>query len=510
MTSIHKKSFAAEQLALRQKKKVSPVIWMFIGVIVVVLVVGGYVMYRRSVKVQVETEQIRSIAVLPFVDMSPEKDQEYFCDGLSEEIRNALSYVKSIYVPAYTSSVAFKGQQKTINEIGQALKVEAVLEGSVRKFENDLRIITRLTKVTDESLIWHNTYNPKMGDDLSVQEDIALAVVNALKIAVLDQERAVIEKRYTENSEAHDLYYQGRYHWNKRTDEGYDLSLKYYKMALDKDKNYALAYAGIADTYNMIAFENRDDYLLGKKAAKKSLEIDNDLPEAHTSLGWIHLYFEWDWSAAESEFKHAIEINPNYATAHHWFTDYYLVMGNYDEALESIKRAQNLDPLSPVINRVLMTVLITMRRYEDAQEQYSKAIKLFPDHGPLNYEKGRLEREQGNYQEAINVFEIIDRNDRWRLSALGYTYAISGQREKALRIIQELEKRVKESTIISIFIAQIYSGLGDNDKAFEWLDKAYEIRDPHLAQLKYQSAYDNIRSDPRFNELLRKMDLLSD
>ena len=490
MSSLHKKSFAAEQLALRQKKKVSPVVWVLVGVVVVLLLVGGYVIFRRSVaqkQVETEAQQIKSVAVLPFVDMSPSQDQEYFCNGISEEIRTVLSYVKSLYVPARTSSFAFKGLQKTIHEIGQALEVEAVLDGSVRKFDSKLRITVQLTEVSDGSLLWSDTYNRELDDALALQEEIALAVVNALKVTLLDREKAVIEKRYTENSVAHDLYYQGRYHWNKRTEEGYNLSLKYYKMALDKDKNYALAYAGIADTNNLIAFENRDKYPLGKEAAKKALVIDNDLPEAHTSLGWVNLYFEWDWPAAEREFKHAIDINPSYATAHHWYTDYFLIMGRFDEALKSIKQAQKFDPLSPTINRVLMTVYIIMGRYEEAQEQYIKAIKRFPNYGALIYFQGILVREQGNYQEAIDVFEKRDRSSLWTLSALGYTYAVSGEHEKALQMIQELEKRVTESSITSVFIAQIYSGLGENDSAIEWLEKAYEIRDPHLAQLKYHS-----------------------
>jgi len=514
MHTPHKKSFAAEELARRQKQK-KPWLWIAIGVVMAALVVGWYMLYSKSLSkkhAETETQQIKSIAVLAFKDMTPEKNMEYLGDGMAEATINGLTQIDGFRVPGFTSSLFYKGKDVKIQDIGNELKVEYVLEGSIQQSANILRISAQLIRVADDNHLWSKQYNHFVMENVfAIQDSISYAIVEALKGKLLGKEKASIEKRYTKNSEAYDLYLQGRYFWNKRTEEGYDKALEYFQKALDIDSKFALAYIGIADTYNLIAFENRDKYPRGKEAVKKALELDSNLPEAHTSLGWIYLYFEWDWPAAETEFKRAIEIKPSYATAHHWYTDYLLIMGRIPEALESIKRAREYDPLSPVINRVLMTVYIISGQYEEALEHYNRAIELFPDHAPLQYYRLILSREQGNYQEVIDSINKSNiKNNRWLLSALGYTYAVSGQREKAIQIIKELENRVEESTIISVFIAQIYSGLRENDKAFEWLEKSYTIRDPHLIQLKYQPEYHNIRSDPRFKALLRKMGLPED
>ena len=298
MPPPHKKSFAAEQLALRQQKKVSPVVWVLVGVVVVALVVGGFVVYQRSVQEQVETEaqKIKSIAVLPFRDMSPKKDNEWFCDGIADAILSKLTFVGDIKVPASTSSFSFKGKDTSIIDIGKQLYVESVLEGSVIKSGNRLRITAQLIKADDGFHIWSETYNRETDDVFPLIEEIFLEVVNALKVTLKTDEKSAIEKRYTENTEAWNLYQQGRFFWNKRTDEdAQQNALSNFQQAIEKDPKYALAYAGLADTYIIMGYYDfmppEDASQKGKAAAGKALELDDTLAEAYGSLAFVSLFY---------------------------------------------------------------------------------------------------------------------------------------------------------------------------------------------------------------------------
>ncbi len=331
MPSIHKKSFAAEQLA--RQKKVNPVVWVLVGVIVVALVVGGYVMYQRSLhkKTETEVQQIKSIAVLPFRDMSPERDQDWFCEGLSEGIINALTNVRDLQVTGRTSAFRFKDKDLGIPEIGEQLNVEAVLEGSILKSGNRILITAQLVKVSDGFHLWSEEYDRELKDVIDIRAEISMKIVEALKVKLLDKEKTALEKRYTENTEAWNLYKKGRLFWNKRTEDGFIKSIEFFEQALKKDPDYALAYAGIADSYNLLGFYNfmnpDDAYPKAKVAAKKALEIDDTLGEAHNSLAWFSQFYDFDWLTAEREFKTAIYLNPNYATSHHWYAVYLMAMG---------------------------------------------------------------------------------------------------------------------------------------------------------------------------------------
>ena len=385
MQSIRKKSFAAEQLALRQQKKVSPVVLVLLGVVVVALVVGGYVMYQRNVKEEVETEQIKSIAVLPFVDMSPEKDQEWFCDGVVEGIINAMTNVRDLQVTGRTSAFAFKDKGLGIPEIGEKLNVEAVLEGSILKSGNRILITAQLIKVSDGFHLWSQEYNRELKDVIDIRAEISIKIVEALKVELLGDEKAAIEKRYTENIEAWNLYKRGRYQLNDRSEEGVNKAVSYFKRAIEIDSNYALAYAGIADSYNLLGISH---YISPKEAsievnkwAKEALEIDEKIAEAHKSLASAHLWYDWDWETAQKEYIRAIELNPSNADTYFWYADYFRVMGKYEEALESLKRAHEIDPLSYIINLLLSESYFLTGRTEEAVKQCHKAIELNPNDG---------------------------------------------------------------------------------------------------------------------------------
>ena len=385
MQSIRKKSFAAEQLALRQKNKKNPVVWVLVGVVVVALVIGGYVVYQRSVvQKHVETEKIKSIAVLPFVDMSPDKDQEWFCDGISETILNNLTQIDDLIVIARTSAFSFKGKDITVDEIAKKLNAETILEGSVIKSGNRLQITAQLIKADQGYHIWSNTYKREAEDVFPIIEEISLKIVEALKGEVLGVEKVAIEKRYTENKEANNFYFLGRYHLYNRSEEEINKALSYFRRAIEIDPQYALACAGIADSYHVSGISHylspQEAYAESKKWAQKALETDDTIAEPYISLASISLWYDWNWEAARNNYKRALELNPSNADAHHWYADYFKAMGNYEEALVSMKRSHEIDPLSYIVNLMLpksiydLIIVIKGSRSSYACSSHSKAV----------------------------------------------------------------------------------------------------------------------------------------
>ncbi len=522
MQSIRKKSFAAEQLAKRQKK--NPIT---IAVIVVAMVIAigavGYALYVRFGEKEVPTEtvapeqeQIKSIAVLPFVDMSPNKDQEWFCDGISDAILNALTHIGNLRVPGRTSSFSFKGKDTNFAEIGRQLNVESVLEGSIVKSGNRLRITAQLIKADDGFHLWSETYNRETEDVFPLIEEISLKIVEALKIDLLSNEKAAIEKRYTENIEAYNLYLQGRYYWNQRTEEGLKKAIELFQQAVEQDPTFALAYAGLADSYNLLSlygpFPANEVMPKAKASALKALEIDNTLAEAYTSLAFYRFSYEWDWEGADIEFKKAIELNPGYPTAHHWYAEYLSATGKLNESIAEMKRALELDPLSPIIARDLGEKFYYMRRFDEAIEQFKKTLEMYPNFSPAYLILSRAYAQKGMYEEAIDSFQKAREIPGYtgQPSGLGYIYAISGERDKAEQILHALIKQKKEEFISSGRIAIIYAGLGETDKAFEWLEKACEEHTYFVSHLKVGPQWDSLRSDPRFKALLKKMGLPED
>jgi TolB-like protein/Tfp pilus assembly protein PilF len=350
-----------------------------------------------------------SIAVLPFVDMSPQKDQEYFCDGMAEELINALTKLEGLRVVSRTSAFQFKGKAFDIRKIGEQLNVASVLEGSVRKTGDRLRITAQLINVVDGFHLWSEKYDREMKDVFDIQDEISRAIVDALKIKLVGEAATRLVKRYTENLEAYTLYLKGRYYWNKRTEPGLTKGIEYFEKAITKDPGYALAYAGLADCYNVIshygAVPPKASVPKAKIAAIKALEIDDALVEAHTSLAFALYNYDFAWLAAEKEFQRAIALNPNYATAHHWYAIYLATRGRLEEAIAEMQRARELDPLSLIINTEVGWMLYFGRHYNQAIEQYQKTLEMDPSFAVAHWGLGLAYQQKAMPQEAIAEFQ---------------------------------------------------------------------------------------------------------
>jgi len=457
----------------------------------------------------------KSIAVLPFEDLSQAKDNESLCDGISDTIINALTNIEGLWVPARTSAFFFKGKSQDIGEIGQKLGVENVLEGGVQVAGGNLRVTARISNVKDGRQVWSEIYNRKMADMFSIQDDIAKAIVAALKIKLLGEKGTLLVKNYTENLEAYRLYLQGRNFWNKRTETDLMKSIEYFEKAIEIDPNYALAYVGLGDAYSILGNNGfwlpEKAYPKAKAAALKALEIDDKLAEAHATLACIINDYDWNFPGAEKEFKLAIELKPGYATAHHFYAFYLSDLGRREEAMRELKIARNLDPLAPRISANVGLFLYFEGRYREAIEELNKALEVDPNHFAAYIWLGFSYEAMGKYEEAVRYYlrwiELAGRSKDWDPYLAG-CYALMGKREEPRKILNNLIEYSKGNYVPSIGIASIFSALGEKEQAFAWLEKAFHEREPLLLMyLKTWRRFDPVRSDPRYAALLRKIGL---
>jgi TolB-like protein/Tfp pilus assembly protein PilF len=452
-----------------------------------------------------------AIAVLPFVDMSADKSQEYFTDGLTEELIDALAKVPGLRVVARTSSFAFKGKQQDIREIGGTLKVGMVLEGSVRQTGERLRITAQLNSVKDGFHIWSDTYERDRRDIFAVQEEIARAVAAALKIRLAAQPNKRLATQPTLSLEAYSLYLKGRYVWNERTAEALARARQYFEEAIRIDPSYASAYAGLADAYvqGPVGLPPSEAIPKARAAARKAIEIDDRFAEPHSSLGLIHLNYDWDWPGAEQEFKRAIELNPNYANAHHAYSHFLTAMGRHAESQHEAQEALELDPLETIINTHLEWYFHYARQYDQALAKCRMTLEKDPNFLMSKLILGQTYEQKGMNQEAIDTFQDSLRlsKDDAPVGYLGNALAVAGRKKDALSVLGDLQKLSKERHVSPYSIALVYVGLGDRDHAFEWLERAYAERSPRLVVLKVEPMLDSIRSDPRFGALMAKMGL---
>jgi len=467
---------------------------------------------KREAEAISEKRWENSIAVLPFTNMSADKEQEYFCDGMTEEIINALTNVESLRVVARTSAFAFKGKNVNVREIGRELNVESVLEGSVRKAGNRIRITAQLINVTDGYHLWAERYDREMKDVFAIQDEISLAIVDKLKVKLLEDEKAKIVKRFTEDLEAYNLYLKGRYFWNIRHELGLQTGMECFKQAIEKDPLYAFPYTGLADSYNILGyygfFPPKETFPKAQAAARKALEIDNSIAEAHASLGYSSAFYDWDWAVAENELKHAIELNPSYATAHHWYAIYLLVMGRFDEAIEESIRGHELDPHSLIINVMVGLSYYGARQYDEAIEQYSKTVEMDPNFSITYYFMGMPYIAKKMWKESIATYQKflqLSGGSPLAVCFLGLSYASSGQKSEAVKMLNQLNKVSKLRYVSPLYKGLIYVGLGQNNKALKHIEEAFAEREPLLAYLKVDPIFDNLRSESRFKALLKKM-----
>ncbi len=467
----------------------------------------------RSVSSAMDTN-IPSIAVLPFANMSADPEQEYFCDGMSEELINALTKIKDLHVVARTSAFSFKGKDIDIREIGKKLDVGKLLEGSVRKAGNKLRITAQLINVSDGYHLWSERYDRELDDVFAIQDEITLAIVDNLRISLLGGEKAKITKRHTKDLDAYNLYLKGRHFWSIRTGEGFKKAIECYQQALKIDPQYAPAYAGLADTFGFLGFFSflppEDVFSKCKEMATKALAIDDRLSEAHIALAMASGFYERNWFLADKEFKHAIEIDPNNAYAHYLYSMYLMGLDRLDEAEGHIQRALALDPLSHIINMLSAVLLLYKRQYEKAIEEFERALELHPTFGMTHVHLARAFCMRKMYREAISAaqkgFEFTGGAPITK-GIYGCILAMSGDKEKAEQVLFELKEQAKLGFVPTFAVTLIYIGLGDKENAFDWFEKGIEQRDPALFHIKASPEADILRSDPRYKAFLKKMNL---
>jgi len=471
------------------------------------------ILWEKDETVKLSLDKKR-IAVLPFLNISPDPKDEYFADGLTEELIARLSMISGLKVIARTSIMRYRGTAKSVREIGRELESGSVLEGSVRKAADRLRVTAQLIDATTQEHLWVQNYDRQLEDVFAIQGEVAQNVADALKTQLLVEERQKIEKKPTGNISAYTFYLKGRYYWNERNKESLEKAIKYFEEAIKRDPEFALAYSGIVDSYVVLADHGyiapSEGYAKAKSAAMKALELDDTLAEAHTSLANT-LAYQWDWIRAEEEFAKALRINPNYATAHHWYSILLAYLGRLDEAIKELKIAEELDPLSPMIRSYGGLVYLAARQYDIAMKELDAALELDPNFVPAHGNRIDVYLAKSKFEEALaeteRVLPFFQPLSAAMKAELGSIYAASGRIEEAKQILQECEEasaHERPEDVNPQMLAIIHYKLGNKDRAFEWLEKAFEAHTITPFMVRLWPRFDEISSDPRFDELMEK------
>jgi eukaryotic-like serine/threonine-protein kinase len=480
-----------------------------VGLLAIALVIGRLALTRASTAAPID-----SLAILPFVNVGADPNTEYLSDGITENLINSLSQLPRLRVVPRSTVFRYKGRELDFQKVGRDLSVRAVLTGRVVQRGDTLNIQTDLIDVTGDSQLWGHQYIRTLTDLISVQEEIATAVSDKLGLRPSADEQKLLTKRYTENPEAHQLYLKGQFYWNRRTSQRLQRAAEFFQQAIDKDHGYALAWAGLADCYALYGYYGVSSPLeaapKGKEAALTALRIDEMLTEAHASLGWIKADYDRDWVGAVNELKRAIEVNPRNGLGQQRYGTLLERMGLIDESIAAHKRAQELEPLSLIINATMGRSLYFGRRYDEARAELEKIVDLDPDFPQTHLYLGLVYEQRGRYKDAIAEFQkglSLSEGESEIAGALGHAYGVSGQRREAEQALATLKARSTKAYIAPFDIALIYIGLGATDSTFEWLEKAYEDHSTWLGWLKVDPRFDDVRDDPRYRDLLRRMNL---
>jgi len=460
-----------------------------------------------------------SIAVLPFQDMSPKKDQEYFCDGMTEEIINVLTHVEDLKVIARTSSFMYKDKHEDMRTIGNELGVAHLLEGSIRKADNRLRITAQLIKVTDGTHLWSEKFDREKDDVFAIQDEISIAIVDHLKTKLLISKKDTSLKRHPKKSEIYNLYLLGRFYTNKRNTESLNKAIEYYEEAIQMDPEYALPYAGLSEAYALIALgygalPSKEAYPKSMEAALKAIDLDEELVEAHTSLAFVKQYFELDWPGVEKGFKRAIQLNPGYAPAHQWYGEYLFMNKKWDEAYREIQLAIELDPLSYIIRNELGWFYHYQKKLDLAIEEYKKVIEMAPDYAVVHFNLGTAYSIKGMHIEALENAEKavkLSGGSPFMKAGLAYAFALAGKKESAEAIRDEMIDLVRSGHMYQAALATVYVALKEKDKAIKCLEAVYENKEAMMFLFRtYYEDYlcsDFLSDDPWFNEIQQKLGL---
>jgi len=457
---------------------------------------------------------IDSLAVLPFENASHDPENEYLSDGITGSLINNLATVPKLRVMAQSTVFRFKGRQIDPQAVGRDLNVRAVLTGRVTQSRGSLRIGAEMVDVATGSQLWGAQYDRKPGDIFVIQDEISNEISGKLRVQLSRAQKKRLTRRHTEDPEAYRVYLKGRHHWNKWTEEGFYKAIEYFQQAIDKDPAYALAYAGLADCYVLLGWNSylrpKDAFPKGKAAALTALQFDPNLSEAHTPLAavlWLH---DWQWQEAQKEFKRSLELNPIYPTANHWYAEFVMTMGRQVEAIAQMKNSQTLDPLSLIINVAIGWANYMARRYDEAREQLLQTIELDPNYPVSYWILGLLYSATGRYELSITEGEKgvnLSGGSPLMRAALAHSYGKAGRTKEALQILDDLTKLAERKYVASHFFAEIQIGLGENDRALEYLEKSYEEHSHWLIYLHIDPSMDNLRNDPRFQDLLRRVGL---
>ena len=479
------------------------------GLAVVVLLVAAAFLWTPR-----QTAAINSIAVLPFANASTDPNAEYLSDGVTDSLINSLSQLTELRVVPRSTVFHYKGSGADPVTIGRDLKVRAVLTGTVMLRGQALTIQTELVDVDKDSQLWGERYERKVSDILTIQREIATEMSERLSLRLSGSDQKKLNKAYTDNTEAYQLYLKGRYYWNKRSEDAVATALDYYKQATDKDPAYALAYDGVSDCLSTQAWYGfrapKEVYPESMAAARKALELDDSLSEAHTSLAFELVSYDWNWQNAEKEFQRAMELNPRYAVTHHWRSDLLAVTGRLEESLEEERRAQELDPLSLIINTWVGWRLSYLGRYDQAIDQYRKALELDRNFVPAHWQLGLAFEQKTMYAEAIAELQTavnLSEGSPLYVACLAHAYAVSGKVGEARRLLGELNALSNRHYVSAYQLAAVYAGLGEKDNAFQQLERAYAERSGSLIYLNREPRLNSLHSDPRYADLVRRIGL---
>jgi TolB-like protein/tetratricopeptide (TPR) repeat protein len=494
--------------------------------IVTVLLVGGVYLWTgnqpRKLEQRLQDAQLQppkfSVAVLPLKNLSRDSTEEYFSDAMTDALITSLAKINPMQVTSMMSATHYKGADEPISKIARELNVGHVVEGSVVRYEDRVRITAQLIDGRTDKHVWAESYERDMADVLTLQRDVAWRIAGALAGEMLRAKPVDLTQPSTIEPAAYEAYLKGRFFRNKLSEDGFKKGVEYFQRAIDKEPDYASAYAGMASCYCLLGGHGleltapREGMPKAKAAALKALEIDSELAEPYGVLGIIATKYDWDWDGAEKALRRALELNPSFAQGHEWYSIHLEARGRHEEAMLEAERARELNPLSLGANVNLGWQLYQAGRHWEAVEQYNKTLELDPNFWGAHWALGYYYQSQGRYEEAITALKkAVERKSghTLALSTLAYTYAVSGNRAEALKILDDLKARSGKTYVSPAHIATVYSGLGEKDSAFEWLERAYAARSRSLAWLNVAREWDNLRSDSRFTDLLKKVGLAS-
>jgi TolB-like protein/DNA-binding winged helix-turn-helix (wHTH) protein/Tfp pilus assembly protein PilF len=485
-------------------------VYFCFGLALVIAASWSWLLYVRSPA----PPQIHSLAVLPLENLSADPAQDYFADGMTDELITDLAKINALRVISRTSVMAYRNVRKPLTQIARELNVEAVVEGTVMRSGEQVRITAQVIRVPDERHIWAESYEGDLKDTLALQSQIARTIAAQIQATLSGREQAALANSKVVNPDAYEAYLKGRYFWNKRTPGDLTKAIGYFHHAIDKDPTYAEAYVGLADAYALSGdweygiMSPADAFPAAKAAATRALSLNDNLGDAHASLAFVLDLYDWNWDSAEKEYERALALNPGYATAHQWYGWHLIETGNYKEGIAELRKAQSLDPLSLIVGADLADALSIAHRFDEAVQQSRKTLELAPDFAIAHYELGQAFEQKGMHNEAIKEFQRaidLSGHDGTLDANLAYVYAVTGRREEATKIAMDLETEHDQNSSSDANVALVYAGLHDNDQAIIWLNKAFEMR--FNPSILLRPAFDDLRSDPRFREIVNRIGL---